>query len=535
MIHITDFGGLVPRLTHFNTKPNMAEIAENINLERGTLKPFRTPKKISDKTGQSLYVHNYNLGGCCVNTGACHENFTYFGFGQDEITVNTGLYPYPTYSTECEQWQKLGFTCNLSKPIANTVEEVTEDFTLEDRSYYYTLVNKMGWESQPSYPSKAIQCNTGKTVIVTNIADNVTDDYEYINIYRTVNQLDYGVKQQDSVSAEYLYVGSIAKGEHSFTDNTLIGGDVCPSEEYDPPPNDLHSIDMWREGRLVGLSKNCFVMTERNLPHAWNRKYHITFDECQAKRVIATDKKAYILTDGKPFVISLNGECEDKSQAVTINDTLEPLPIISRQSAVKYMGSVVYASTDGLILLDGVNAKLLTEEYYTAKQWQALHPHTMKGAIHEGYYYGVTDKTFIRFKLPSPIYNTQAEKCLTTLSLRPTALHTSVKGRLYLSLADGIYEWEQGDDYLPMTWKSKTLTQAGITHFGAFKLVTANHGNQIQHFMDKRQIQDYQHKHNKPVRLPIGYKGINWQVQISGKNEVYEYHLAPSIRELASA
>lgn len=533
-IHIREFAGLAPKLTDRLSKPNIASIAQNVDLDRGTLKPFKEPGKVSDAVGESLHSDD-----CCHITGNCNTNFAEHGFGCNEIIVATGLYDFPVYSKkgECPPiWRKLGYDCELPAPTINTVDEVDQDFSMEMRSYYYTLVNDMGWESQPSYPSEWKRTNAGKPVIVTGITPS-TNDYETINIYRTSNPLDYGVKQPEVVSSDFLLVGSIPKGETSFTDETLVPGKMNVTEEYTSPPSDLYSVDSWRGGRIVGLSGNTIVMSERGLPYAFNKKYTVAFDQSQAKRLIATDRKAYVLTDGRPFVITLNGDCDDKQKALDINDTLEPMPIVSQRSAVEYLGGVVYASNTGLVLLNELNPQVLTQDYFSHDQWRDIHPHTMVGVIHEGYYYGVTDTVTIRFRLPDNIYASKAQARLTTLSLKPIAMDVSNQGRLYMTFDDderqGTYEWEQGKELLEMEWQSTIQVEPGITRYSAYKVVAEGAGNTITHYVDTMPIQEYQHKQNKPTRLPVGYNGLNWQVNIRGYEEVFEYHLAPSIAELS--
>lgn len=533
-IIITNFAGISPKIYGRNAKDNMAEIAENVNLEHGSLKPIREPLKVSDVTGYSLYAEN-----CCYIAGSCDTNFTQFGFGCDEIVVATGLYDEPVYSRAADcppKWKPLAFPCDLPKPKAKQTTNVTDDFSLEHRSYYYTLVNKLGWESQPSYPSDYIKANTGEPVQITGITPP-TDEYESIRIYRTSNQLDYGVEQKEIVASTFLHVGTIKKGETSFIDDTLVAGDSNTTEDFAPPPEGLYSVDSWREGRLVGLSGNTVVMSERNKPYAWNRNYTVALDQVQAKRLVATNGRAYVLTDGKPFVLTLNGDCDDKQIPLAIHDTLESLPIVSQRSAVAYGGGVVYASSNGLVLLSDVTPQILTQDYYSDEQWQSLHPHTMVGAIHEGYYYGVTDKTTIRYRLPDTIYSREAATLLTTLTLKPTAMHVSNQGRFYMAFNDdervGTYEWLQGEGVLPMHWRSKIHAAKGITKFSGYKVVSSGSGNTISHIVDTRVIQEYVQKHNNPVRLPVGYRGLNWQVDIKGTAEVVEYSLAEGIRDLS--
>ncbi len=323
----------------------------------------------------------------------------------------------------------------------------------------------------------------------------------------------------------------------NLIDNGKVVGSACVSYDYEAPPNDLREIQSWRDGRLAGLSGNIFMMTERNLPYAWNSKFNVTFYDT-AIALICTNKTGYVLTDGKPVILTLKGDYNPKDTPIDVVEVAETLPILSRRSACEYLGGVVYASNDGLVLLHQGNARVITSEYYTPEQWRKLHPHTMKGIVYQGHYYGTTDKGTIRFRLSDSIYATEQKNGLTTISLQPTTWFKSDADRLYMILDDeqykGVYEWNEGKGKLPMRWRGNLNTFAGITRLSAYKVIADESGNEITHFVDSREIQKYTHKQNKPTRLPVGRHGIDWQVEITGKAEVFEYHIAPSIRELAT-
>ncbi|MBE2895534.1 hypothetical protein HPC38_01405 [Pasteurellaceae bacterium HPA106] len=527
MIKITDFGGIVPKIASRNLSPDMAAIAENVNLDHGTLKPFRTAKKISDEGGQKLFVHN-----CCVTTADCDASFAETGVACDHIIVSTGITDYPSYSQPtCPfEWKKLSFECDLPKPTALFSGELAQDLRRERRSYVYTLVNEMGWESQPSYPSDDITVNTNSEVVLTGLP---TQGAEKVRIYRTQNVLDFGTEQQEVVEAAYLLVDEINIGQPTYIDNVQYLGRECMTMEYSPAPDDLRQVQSWRDGYLAGLSGNLFMMSERSQPHAWNYKNNVTFYD-NAKALICTNKIAYVLTDGRPVLISINDDCEENKPPLSVTEIGEVLPIVSTRSAAEFVGGVVYASQNGLVFINGNTASIITQNHYTPEQWQKLHPHTMRGAVHNGYYYGTTDKVTIRFRLPDTVYARDNKTLLTTLSIKPNSWFRSNDNNLYYSTDDGVYWWDQGEDLMDMHWRGNLNTLPSIIHFGAYKVIANDHGNIIKHFTDKREIQSYEHHHNNPVRLPVGQRGLDWQVDIKGKAEVFEYHIAPSIRELSN-
>lgn len=527
MIKITDFGGIIPRTASRNLAPNMAEVAENVNLEHGTLKPFKSPRKISEEGGQAVFVHN-----CCVTTADCTASFAPTGIACDEVIVATGIAQTPVYSRPtCPfEWKPLSFACELAKPTVLFSGELAQDLRRERRSYVYTLVNEMGWESQPSYPSDDITVNTLAEVVVTGLP---TQGGEKVRIYRTQNMLDFGTEQSETVQAEYLLVDEIPIGQATYIDRVQYLGEQCKSMEYAPAPDNLRCVQSWREGYVAGLSGNVFMMSHRGLPHAWNNTNNVTFYD-NAKALICTNNLAYVLTDGKPVVLNIAGDCADKQPPVSVTEIGEPLPIVSRRSAVEYIGGVVYASHNGLVYLNGNTASIITQNHYTPEQWQALHPHTMRSAVHDGYYYGTTDNTTIRFRLPDSVHAKDSKTLLTTLSIQPNGWFRGADNQLYFATDNGVYSWAQGEELLPMHWRGNVNNLPTMVHFAGYKVIALDYGNEIRHSVDKREIQHYTHRHNNPIRLPAGQRGLDWQVDIQGTAEVVEYHIATSIRELSN-
>lgn len=501
-----------------------AALAENVNLEQGTLKPWRVPLKISDETGAAIYTD-----GCAVVSGSCRTRFAGTGIDCDAVLAATDLpgYTYPVFSTDWQSWERLGFPCDLPAPSASA-GDVDEDFTMELRSYVYTAVNRMGWESQPSFPSAWVRANTGKPVTVSGLS--VPDNAVTLRIYRAQSPLDFGVQQEADNQAAWLKVGEVDAGQGGFSDDVLVAGEACVSQEYHAPPNDLRELCSWREGRLAGLSGNQFVMTERRLPHAWNRKYAVSFyDRPIALR--CTERKGYVLTDGRPVVLDIQGDCEEGTPPIVVHEIPVPLPIISRQSAAVYMGGVVYAADVGLVALNGIEATIITAEHYSKAQWQQLLPHTLRGVVHQGYYYGASDNAMIRFRLPDSLFEPPKHNALTTLTLRPQALHTGADGELYLALNDGTYRWHAGDDNLPWRWHSKQHDIGSNVRMSAWR-VNGKGNTSVEHRANGAHIQNIEAVSSKPYRLPVGHTGRTWQVRLKGRHEVRAYRLATSIRDL---
>lgn len=525
-IRQTTFNGIAPKQTHLNLDTPYSEVAQDVNLERSTLKSWKTPAKISSAIGDSLYVED-----CCVIVGDCDTRFAKTGVGCESILVVTGLHGEPGYTTNiCNpEWEPLGFPCDMQAPAISVNGGDDLNFSLELRTYVYTVTNRMGWESAPSLPSMTARVNVMDPVTVGGFT--VPRNAVTIRIYRAQSPLDFGSnKEEIDDDAVFLFVGEIPASSASFVDDVRVAGEALVTMYYDPPPDDLREITSWREGRLAGLSGDTFLMTERSLPHAWNRKFAVGFyDKPIALR--ASERMAYVLTDGRPVVLGIRGDCSDDQAPIEVSEVTDSLPIISRRSAAIHGDSVIYASTYGLVMMRGAEATIVTKDYYTAEQWSQLLPHTMVGEVCDGVYYGATDNATIRFELPSNIYAVQPERALTTLSVRPSAMYTAENSRLYMVLRDGVYEWNAGDEQLPFHWRGKIHDMPGRVRMSAFR-IRATQTMEVAHHTNTSEIQRIMVGGNSE-RLPTGFTGEEWQLEIKGKGEVYEYTIATSLREIA--
>jgi hypothetical protein len=115
-IRIDKFGGIAPRIMPHNLARHMAVEAVNVDLSRGSLIPFRKPRKLSSKTGEFLFKT------CCeIVSPNCNAQVV-------DMQINCGLFastnvaPWPALATEAEacagEWTRLVFPCPIAPPSA---------------------------------------------------------------------------------------------------------------------------------------------------------------------------------------------------------------------------------------------------------------------------------------------------------------------------------------------------------------------------------------------------------------------------------
>lgn len=542
-IKLTNFGGIAPKYQAQNLHQAMAQVAEDVDLSRGTLRPWRTDKKVSEKTGKSIFVDK-----CCYLVSEnCKASFSRINTDCCFI-VASGVKAYPVIQKKqhaCEEkWNRLGFPIELPPPNAEFLGELSQDFNQELRQYIYTLVDEFGFESAPSLPSEAIYAHNDKATILSGLPTNFpTYHIAKVRLYCAVTPLDYGDAKAD-YDAHFLLLDEIDFGTANYIHQPhTTYGDACITEEYEPPPNTMTDLQYCGNGQLGGLVGTELWLSEPLKPHAFPEAYRYGHFNGKPIRFLCGERVGYILTDEYPAIIEMESPCQSQG-CRTISLHEEPHPIISYQSACLYNGACFYATKDGLVMLSGNQSKIVTTQLFTQDQWQAIAPWTMIGVIQDGYYFGFTETHSLRFKIPDSIYEDVQIESLTTLSIKPQAVYRSDQDELYFATESGIYQWNAGDDWKTFKWIGRLNTLPGYTAMTAYKLQQDFAQTHVKHIAYKRHrnemvrepviLGDKIVNDSRPHRLKGGYSTLQFDVEISGKGEVLAYHIATSVAELGT-
>lgn len=552
-LKLTRFNGLIPRIHNRNLPESSPVKALDVDLSNFTLKPFRQNKKVFNKTGNYVYVN----GCCCITSDNCKASIDVLE-SECKIVVATGVKEYPIqnlFDKACNnEWIRIGFP-NTSKPTTQSLNFSDSpntnksgdlgDFSREVRQYYYTLVTCLGdgaacQESAPSEPSDIIDCHNKDDVVISGITTD-SGDYkvDYVRVYCATTYLDFEGKEQDGV---FLEVGEIPFGSGSFVHRVSTGyGGECQTEEYDNLPDDASNITYCGNGQLAALVGCELWMSEPLMPHAWPESFRYGRFKGKPIRFLGTESVGYILTDSNPSVIEIESPCTLPG-CRKVSNLEETHPIISYDSACTYNGSCFYATNDGIVMLSGQSSAVITTQLFSRDDWLAIAPWTLRGMVHDGYYYGFSDVMSFRFKVPDNVHEQLEGSTLVELSDKPLSVCRSKQERLMLAFNDGVYEFNAGDEWRKFEWLSKVFTAPGYTVFTAYKLVGDYTEFNVVHRLHKRQRDEMVDEHiivgdhvtfdNKPRRLRAGYSTINFDVAISGKGEVTEYHIASSVNEL---
>ncbi len=245
--------------------------------------------------------------------------------------------------------------------------------------------------------------------------------------------------------------------------NLTIG---LSTDNYDAPPEDLQGLISIQNNILAGFRGNQVFFSEPNLPHAWPKRYALTFD---ANIIAIAPVSGYILvmTDRYPFRISGS---DPAIMSYARIDTL--YPCLSKRSAVNMGYGVIYATHGGLAVYDpNAGADLVTKFVHDWDTWPIeLDPSTLIGAFYNNKYFGSHSTASLIFERDDKIGGFFAG-----IRYRFSAAWTDqITNDFYYTLGTlgEIYKWDDKSQPLaPLDWKSKTIVTQDFINIGAGRIV----------------------------------------------------------------
>jgi hypothetical protein len=536
VIPIKSFGGISPKVPPRYLPDTAAQVASNCAVFNGSLQPLigaGTTVATLTKAGTPLTI--YRFGQDIISTTQYWFHWTtdvnvcrgQISGDTSEWTFYTdGTLPKATYSTLALSGSDYPTVSRpLGIPAPTTIALLTLGGTpvdatalAETRVYTYTLVNKESgydFESAPAPASASIDVKVGETVAVSNF-DTVPSGYTatHRRIYR-------------SVSGTYLFVAEIAIGTSSYTDAVLAEnlGEEIPSLTWLPPPATLKGLTNLPNGIMAGFVGRDIYFCDPYHPHAWPVAYNQTID-FPVVGLGRMDTTLAVMTTGTPYF--LQGSHPDSM--VVVKSDLDQA-CASKRSIVSANGVVMYASPDGLVMLNSGGSKLVSESAFTYAQWQALfNPSSIHAYMHDRKYVafydtGATTGGFIYDLLTGQF---------TLHNIYATAGYTDlVNDKLFLAFADrSIKVWQAGSA-LSYIWTSKKFTMPYDMSYSCSQVEAEAYPVTAKYYVNGSLVHTQTVANRMPFRLPVAV-GRDWEFRIEGNTEVFSVATAQSMQELAS-
>lgn len=473
-LKLEGFSGISPRTGPALLAPNQAQLAKNVKLQSGELRPWRKP------------VLAYQPGLPDVRSIYLLENTTTGASAWLEFAVDTDVVPGPVADTsefrvyytdgaapKKTNWNLATTSGAGTKPFPDTAYNMgvpaptgaptlaASTGTAETRAYVYTYVGTFGSVLEESAPSPAASislASTTTTVTVSGFSTAPTTSAGYnitaIRIYRSVTS---------GTSAQYLYVGEVSvnpatgAAAGSFTDNVAAAslGAAITSTYFTPPPATLRGLIAMPNGILAGFTGNQVWFCEPYLPHAWPVSYMMTVGApivglgvFGQTLVVCTTQTPFLITGSQPGAMS--------QEKVPL-----PEPCVSKKSITSDQFGVLYASPNGLVSIAPGTQDVITRPLFTRDEWQEYVPSSMVGVIYQNMYIcfyqvGSTKSALILMRGDTPPLVTldlAAQAVFLTRSTANVYYVSPLDNNIYQLDADTVnntyYEWTSKKFILP--------------------------------------------------------------------------------------
>lgn len=507
VLSLGNFTGIYPRQSKNYLIDNAAQIARNVKLFSGEIRPWMQPVKEFTPIQESV-VSIFKMQGPGARSQWCEwttdtdvvrgpvadaEDFRIY-YSENGVCKKTNWEMcIDGDSTEpCPRnWLYMGvpapkgkLTLEAERTMIDNDEgdgQIYDADNTENRVYVYTYVSTFGAvkeESAPSDPADIVCDIEGKPVKVSGFTNPPTEHYNItgIRLYRVVT---------GASTATYMLVDEFELVDHQFPasgtslmdvvwsngvyeDNIKVAdlGKELDTLNFTEPPEGLRGLVSMPNGFLAGFTYNQIWFSEPYLPYAWPADYMLTVDS-QIVGLGVYGSTLVVCTEAQPYTISGTHPSAMAQEKQPMNQ-----PCVSKSSIAYDQYGVLYASPHGIVALAGGQMDVFTRSLITRDEWQTYSPSLMVAAMYNNMYMASYHTGNVRGILVISRSDTPA---MVDLDFAPTAMHIEHgTGTLYClnSVDHAVYQMD-ASPINPMTyeWKSKQFQYNQRQTFTCAKVV----------------------------------------------------------------
>ena len=555
-IHLNVFNGIVPRLHPSNLQAGYAEVANDVSLAHGSLRPWRELLGVATVASGTKTIYQY---GCCWFTFDSCADVAIWKPKCPRIMV-TGWAPYPVVgavSTDangncvignacCQGWSRLGVVAPSNAPTATATRSPIYDEKKQDLrvvSYVYTYENCFCEESAPSYVSNTVQINEGTSVAITGILPPPEGwCISKINLYRSESSYDIGTsKKVQTHETNFFRIAQLETSATTFMDSVAAKdvGQVLSTYETMPPPEDLKGLTAIYGGTtLAGFrAGNELWFSRHGESWNWPEAAMLALDDNIISLESDPTGALHVITDGSPYTIVSPEDCNDRNcrQVIRHMEALPGVVCCSGRGSISTPVGTVYVSSYGLVLLSGNAAPvIISQPWFATDDWRKMKPETMRLGYYAGSIFCVSDNYGFILTLDDATHPKWDTLKLSTISDRPKEMFTNRQGELFMHIGDEIFQWNAGKSFRPYTWRSK-LIETNTYFSGSAGKLEGTGSVDFTIYASGRDVFSEKIKPNSIFRIPMYGRHSTHSLVISGIYEITRVYIAPSVNDLKEA
>lgn len=404
-------------------------------------------------------------------------------------------------------------------------------------------------------------------------------------LYSYVDQFDVNTNRvTNNPAAVWVSNGSYYKYSDSKPNTSL--GEACPSIYWDAPVDGLKGLVSLQNGLFAAYKDSTVYVSDWNAPHAWPYEHTVTIDY-PIVGLGSFGNTIVVCTEAAPVLIVVQDPTNPTTKAIQEN-----CPCVSADSIVNTRNGVIFASQNGLVLINSTSPTFITEKLLTQDEWLPLHPESLKGAFLNNTYYGFftnptdTAAGFI-FDLDSYTYSTVYNSIVSSGMVYTTQHAKVVYNDIEQSQLYVCYPLENGTQYSlcsfasdsrinkSFRWRSKVnVSPQGLFNLSAARVMMTSQSSQkenehiwegkltgsslaarvmdgepingwcktnelelvdatvFNYYVDGELKYSREVKDSKPFRLPSGFRGETIEVEVKSNAYIHSITLASSMGEL---
>jgi hypothetical protein len=527
-IKLTNFNGIYPRTAERKLPDIAAQVAENVNLTSGEIRPLRKPKFVRSAVAPRSAYRAVQGGAEKWRTWPIRTNVVR---GPLPVDVEARYYwtgeGEPRYA-KFSNFETGAVALGVPKPVgAPSVAPVGGSGSSTTRFYCYTFFSADGEESAPSAPSAetvgamdatwtisnmaVFPANSGTGTASTSVVsgtlqttfdngsaahnlrvgDKVILSGDVVEVARTPTQVEFAVLGDYSAVTSwqreapwnttsmtrrvYRTTGTLGDWQlvadnltaTSYVDtlsDALILGDELLTDGWLPPPAKLRGLIVLPSGAACGFVNNLLCFSEPGQIHAWPEAYQLTADH-EILGIASYGTVVVAATTSKPHM------ADGVDPASASFDKVDAVwPCMSGASVTSVGDAVVYATSFGLAMIGLNGSSLMTTPFFTESEWKLYKPATMECAFSE-------NRLFVRW-VPVEgesrllLFKLGEEAPLTSSSVSNEGLYVDpLDGEMYVFKPDGVYRFDADDGVrIPFEWLSKVYELPKPLRLGACRL-----------------------------------------------------------------
>ena len=552
---LTTFTGLSKKVSPRLLPEDMAQDAQNVFLDSGRIEGIPIDVNDPSEAGNS---HPATHISTTTRTIFKATSTSWFTFADDVDVIKspikedthgrfyfTGSGNFPKYTSLSSgisgsgPYPTASFRLGLPTPGAFTAAPSVNNATAADgasissRAYLYTEITTFGEEGPPSAvtSSDIVDAENGATVTLA-LPAATSGNYSIAKrrIYRTdINGVFRFVKDVSGTAAGNTTeaVTDDLLGEEIESSDNLAPPDDTSSDHPDGPMLGLTTMP---NGITAGFSGNTLLFSESYLPHSYPLANQLTTqDDIVAIASIASG--LLVTTKGKPLIAS--GTDPSAMAMVEIDANL---PCVSKRSLVDMGEYALYSSPDGLVLASNSGVQLITEQILTRDQWQDYYPSNVEAYEYEGKYIAFTWDGSDSSTKKGFLFDPRGGKnAFVNLDFYATAGYNDRENdELYLVIGGTLKKFARGTTKRSYLWKSKEFFSNRPLSPGVAKVDAEGYNSlTFKLFADGSLKHTQTVANSDPFRLPGGYRGKVFEIQLEGTDIINEVCVYESPQEIA--